>query len=93
MTDDELESIAWDRICIGYRATNGEQLRLLALCRRFDGRVVYREGDRMVLEFSAARVVLDEVLQWLPRAGVTHFWRSGASNQPCSRGLMAEAAT
>lgn len=79
MIDADLQLIECDWMCVGYRASHEEQLQLLALCRRFDGRVVYREGDVMLLEFGAYRDVLDEALMRLPRDGVTHFWRSGTA--------------
>jgi hypothetical protein len=79
MIDAELQLIECDWMLIGYRTNRAEQLQLLALCRRFDGRVVFREGKVMLLEFGAYRDVLDDALLLLPRAGVTHFWRSGTA--------------
>lgn len=49
-------------MCVANRAANGAQLRLLELCRRFDGRMVYREGDRILLAFGAVREALDAAL-------------------------------
>ncbi len=79
MTDADLQLIECDWMCVGYRASHDDQLQLLAMCRRFDGRVAFREGEVMLLEFGAYRNVLDEALLRLPKSGVTHFWRSGTA--------------
>ncbi len=92
MTDADLQLIECDWMNVGYRAPHEVQLQLLALCRRFDGRVVFREGDVMLLEFCAYRHVLDETLMRLPRARITHFWGSGTATIPgegkCQKGTQ-----
>lgn len=67
-----------DWLFVGFCGGREEQFRAINLCRRFDGTVLFREGDVIVVEVNADRETIDELLAQLPRGGVTHLWRSGA---------------
>ncbi len=73
----DLQFIACVWLLIGFCGGREEQSRAINLCRRFDGTVLFQEGDVMVVEVAASPEVIDDLLARLPRGGVTHLWRSG----------------
>lgn len=77
MTHPDLQLIPCDRLIVGFRAGRDAQFDLINLCRRFDGSVIFREGEVMVVEVGAFPGVIDDLLSRLPRERVTHLWRSG----------------
>lgn len=66
-----------DRLLIGIRGVPIELVAALNLCRRFEGTVVYREKDVLVLQVDATVETIDELLRELPLGLVTHLWRNG----------------
>lgn len=77
MTNPDLQLTPCDWLRVGFRAGPARQLDLIRLCRHFDGAVIFREGEVMVLEIGTYPELIDEVLARLPRDAVTHLWRSG----------------
>lgn len=77
MTNPSLQLIQYDWLLMGFRGGRDERLAVIDLCRRSNGTVLFREGDVMVVEISAFPSVVEDLLDKLPRARVTHLWRSG----------------
>jgi hypothetical protein len=75
--DFPLNHCGW--LIVGFRVGREEQFKLIALCRRFDGAVIFRAGEVMVVEIGAFPGVIDDLLTRLPRKSVTHLWRSGSA--------------
>lgn len=76
----QFEPSEWLRV--GLRGGPYELVEMVNLCRRFDGNVLYREGQVMVVEVGGRPEVLDDLLARLPKARVTHLWRSGVAFGP-----------
>jgi hypothetical protein len=77
MNSPEMQFTAIDRLIVGFCGVPLELVAALNLCRRFDGVVLYREKDVMVIEIGSDRETIDELLAKLPQGAVTHLWRSG----------------
>ena len=87
MNSRELQFLPMDCLMVGVRGVPLELIAFLTLCRRYEGRVVFREQDVLVIEIVGEPALLDDLLTRLPRAGLTHLWRRGpvgpASAQSC----------
>jgi acetolactate synthase small subunit len=81
MIDPGFQLLECDWLMIGSRGNREGQLRAINLCRRFDGTVLFREGEVMVIEVSGYPQEIDDLLAKLPREGITHLWRSGQTVQ------------
>lgn len=74
--DRELQFIACEWLLVGYCGSQDEQRMAIDLCGRYEGRVIYREGDILLIEVGGHQDDFDELLAKLPEKGVTHLWRS-----------------
>lgn len=66
-----------ERLIVAFRGGVYELTEAINLCRRFEGSLVDRQRDVLIIEVGAPPAVIDELLARLPRRGVTHLWRSG----------------
>ena len=80
MRPSDLKANAYDCLLIGIRRKRFEQVTVIDLCRQFDARLLFREGEVIVVDIGGCSAAIDDLLAKLSRnESVTHLWRRGTS--------------